>query len=418
MSIQFRARTIDKTVESYPPTIIGPSNIGWCCPSRFNPLGGSSETKQKCDAIGGYFMPGELSKTKCPLNCAGFLSEIPVPGSCCHSIRTNGIYTPFCANVNSDSECSVLHRGSEEGLKYNYSPGDMCQFDGGDSNCGQLSSSLGNCCTQQYSGNILCSISNRESCFGNWSFPTDGLLSCTYLNPCSGIYFTGITANNCSAAASLNQLQTSTNPLEKLPSDNIIYQGGLYVGIFMPGSPKNTIGAGVYGTPNSGKALNYNARGVGVGSSNSKWILIAATTDYYSLPMNDLSSNPKDISTSIYDGVYNSYQNDSSKSSIYSRISNFSLNGFNDWYLPSQDELAFYFKTIQYGFSIFDDYSPLIDGNYLTSTAFSVNNKQNINNNYFMYSQSAKQETYGDINIVSRKIPQNIRLFRRIYLNP
>ena len=85
--------------------------------------------------------------------------------------------------------------------------------------------------------------------------------------------------------------------------------------------------------------------------------------------------------------------------------------------MPSQDELAFYFKTIAYNFSLPNDYTNLEQKNYLTSTAFTVNNKQNFDDNYFMYSQSAVEEKYGNVSIISRKASQNIRLFRRIYLN-
>ena len=413
MSIQFRARTIDNTISSNPLTPTGPSHKGWCCNSGT----GSVKSKPQCDNDGGYFLPGISSNRQCP-SCPAAAAFTSSSGSCCYSVKTNGIYTPYCQNVTSDSECAILHQGGAEGLKYKFFVNTTCQTsEGGDSGCGDVSSNLGNCCTQNPNGTVSCSIVSKEKCFGFWSPQVNSIMSCVDLTPCSGAYFSGITADKCSATASLAQLQSTINPIEKLPTGNVLYQGGLYVGIFTPGSPRNTTGVNVYGSPATGDALTYKARGTGLGTSKNKWIIIAATTDYYYLPTNSDNVPPSSMNTSVYDGVYNSYGADSNKASVYLNLNRYYHNGFNDWYVPSQDELAFYFKTIGYNFSLPNDYTNLKEKNYLTSTAFTTNNEQNFDNNYFMYSQSAVEEKYGNVSIVSRKSPQNIRLFRRIYLN-
>jgi hypothetical protein len=85
--------------------------------------------------------------------------------------------------------------------------------------------------------------------------------------------------------------------------------------------------------------------------------------------------------------------------------------------LPSQDELAFYAKTIEAGYEIPNNHTAFYSAFYLSSTAFSINNQQNFNNNYLMYAQNFNNFSYGDVSAISRTAPIKIRLFRRIYLN-
>ena len=411
MSIQFRARTISTTVEVHTPPISGDSSTGWCCGGGKDAL----SSKPECDAAGGYFLSGQTNRDACPSCIAGFAPNFGTLGSCCHYEKQSGFYTLFCADVYSDFDCSDLHQGKEEGLRYQFNPNDTCQGStAGNSVCEVSSTPFGNCCTQNTDGTVDCSITFQSKCSGFWSYPVNGILSCVDSTPCSGVYFTSIAG--ITPRASLTTLQNSTNYIQTLPTTPQIYQGGLYVGIFKPGSPINPKGVTLYGSPYTGNANQYVSRGNGIGTSEKSWILIAATKDYFSLPMNSESLAGSTMSTSIYDGLLNTYGTESSKANVYSSLDTYTLNGFNDWYLPSQEELAFYFQNVKYGFALDKQYTKLTEGPYMTSTVYD-NGIQNFNNTYFVYSQNAAQFTYGNVNLVSRNIPLNIRLFRRIYLD-
>jgi len=406
MSIQFRARTITPTIQAYPPSISGDSSVGWCCGSLDR-----ISSKVECDVARGYFLPGHTARTACPSCPAAFTSNTGSLGACHYYNKQNGFYNIMCSDVYTNFECNDLHQGAEEGLQYTFNPNTTCEYSNHTENTNNI---LGNCCTQGLTGIISCSIASQTQCSGFWSYPTNGIISCNDSVPCSGVYFTGV--DEISPRASLNTLQTSTNYIETLPTNPQIYQGGLYVGIFKPGSPINTKGVTLYGSPFTGNANQYISRGNGAGTSEKSWILIAATDDFFRIPMNSDILPASNMTTSIYDGLYNKQNNEANKASVYSFIDNYTLNGFNDWYIPSQEELAFYFQNIEYGFKLNDQYVKLSESSYMSSTIYD-NGIQNFNNKYFLYSQNASRFNYGNVNISPRNISLNIRLFRRIYLN-
>jgi len=429
MSIQFRSRI---SGQFNPPTIIDKNTIGWCC-------GVGSSTRSQCDAVSGYFIPTATNSNDCPVAgpcLVGLVSSMA--GSCCHWIEDNGIYLQKCVDTSSKLECINLHEGSDEGLGYSFYPGSSCITEGGnivcnsvtiktqdlisgcnpDDSTGCFSSlrSIGNCCTQTRNG-IDCTITDRENCYGFWSPPVNGVQSCVNKSPCSGVYFSGFSGGIDPARASLTTISSSTNPIETLPSIGELYQGGLYVGIFSPGTPVNTIGSTVYGNQLTGAPSNYRARGTGQGTKEKSWILIACPSDFTSLSYNTEAETTKEISSSFYDGLYNTYDSTiSENNNLLYRIKNATLNGFKDWYLPSQDELAFYFKNIAYGYSI-SGFEGLDKEQYLTSTAFTANGLQTFDGIRFMVSQMADSaQNYGKTNAIYRKKSSGIRLFRRIYL--
>jgi len=420
MSIQFRARTVNSTISAYPPVMSGITfTSGTCCYYGFIPIGGPERgegiatslapfTKPECDAVNGLFIN---SSSSCPTTCANDPPSLisQDSGSCCYSVKINNVYTPTCVDNVTELECSLLNQGNSEGLPYRHAPMQQSILDGNLLAFENLYNTLGNCCTQNESNQIVCSILPQNKCAGYW-YSINEIRSCSGLTACSGIYFSGNTGGTLTpetkvnATASLAVLQQSPNIIEVLPpfvGDS--YQGGLYVGIYQQGEI-------IRGNINSGTARDYTARKTGIGTNKNKWILIAAPFNYYSLAMNSNTSNPVKINTSIYDGAYNTYGPDSNKSDVYDDVFRVKINGFNDWYVPSQDELALYFKNIPYGFEP-QNFKRLTEDFYMSSTIYS-------NKNHFLgYSQNAAASNYGNVSLLSVKRQQNIRLFRRIYLN-
>ena len=410
MSIQFRARTITKTLDSYSPTV-SESDIGCCCRSTLA-TSNQSYLRSKCISSGGYF----TNTTDCS-ECADTTVSCPTTfnflsnnsGSCCYSYKENNIYYFNCVNKQSDIECLNIHEGVEEGIKYKFTPNSNCE----DNLPCTMNKQLGNCCTQQLDNSVLCSISQKKQCSGFWS-RNDYIQSCSGSTHCNGVYFSGVTAERSSAIAVLSELQLSNNPIEKLPEPNSIYQGGLYVGIFVPGTPINSIGSKVFGNPLSGMPKEYTARGNTNKTKTSSWILIAAQQDF-PVPKNCKMSSII-LNNSSYDGAFNTNKSTYVKDDLYDKVKNFSYNGFNDWYIPSQDELAFYAKTTV-NYSDIPYFIKFYESLYLSSTVYSENQNQNFKSNYLVYSQKFNKENYGEVSLVSRNTFVNIRLFRRIYLN-
>ena len=174
-----------------------------------------------------------------------------------------------------------------------------------DKDCYREQNILGNCCTLLENGTRECTISTKSNCSGFWNY-LGGVIDCTGSTLCSGVYFPEKSGENyIPTVASLKTLTNSLNELEKLPTSNTMYQGGLYVGIFEPGSTINYKGSAVLGNPDTGSSFVYSARGTGPGTRNKKWILIAAPSDILISQSNIFKLNSL---TSKYDGHYNSSQ--------------------------------------------------------------------------------------------------------------
>jgi hypothetical protein len=432
MSIQFRSRI---SAQYNPPVISNSATSGWCCDSS------AQTTKAQCESINGYFIPNGIDSSECPTkaNCSVGLQAIS-NGACCYWSKTDGQYIQYCGDVESQLECINLNEGSSEGLRYAFYPGRTCIASGGDivcnsvdvktedvtplcepndsSNCFNQDRLIGNCCTQNSNGDADCSLVAKSDCYGFWSGPVQGIRSCVDASPCSGVYFSGISGATLETArASLSQITTSTNLIEKIPSVGAFYQGGLFVGIFNPGSPVNPAGSLVYGNQNTGTALNYNARGTGIGTKEKSWVLIASVADFGEYGYNSEGEPLKQINTSYYDGLYNTYDVDiANNNTLLNQIKNYKINGFNDWYLPSQDELALFFKNISSDFTATGWY-PLTKEQYMSSSAFYVNGNQQFNDRMFMVSQMADSTNYGKTNATYRYNLLGVRLFRRIYLD-
>lgn len=426
MSIQFRSRI---SAQYSPVTITGNDTTGWCC--------GSSQITTRAECSDSYFAAGFKDNSACPTFSTCAKAHKISSGACCYWSKSSGIYSQKCEQTDTQYECYSKSEGNEEGLDYQYYPGSACQSDGGDilcngvvidgdyetqNNCNSNSASrcysweymLGNCCTQTDTGKIECEIKSKMDCSGFWQKPKEGIYSCVDSTPCSGVYFSGLSGGETPASASLTTLNASTNSIEKIPNIGEYYQGGIYLGIFTPGTPVNSVGSVVYGNQITGLASNYKARETGLGTKEKSWMLIADTVDFEDYAYTASSQLPKDLNNSVYDGLYNTYSEEYTV--LFDAIKLYRGNGFRDWYLPSQDELAFYFKNIQYSSAVDPVFNKLQDNYYLTSTPFTLNGQQNFNENWFVVAQLATETDYGRTIAVPQTTVSKIRLFRRIYL--
>ena len=416
MPIQFRSRIINQQLT---PTIIGANTTGYCCKTGLD-----NQTKAECP--GGVFIVNATNGNQCPTwaDCSsGFASNLS--GACCYWKKIDNTYIQTCKQCETKEECLAVHEGADEGLSFTYYAGRFCTSEGGDivcngvkvdsedfsqcapddfTNCFNKEKTLGNCCVQT-GETIECGITSKFECLGVWTPPNNTtVLSCTDTSICDGIYFPN---NNTPARTTISTVTNSSNPLEVLPEIGSYYQGGIYVGVFYPGSST------VYGNPASGLPSNYYSRN-DIGYGESGWILIADTIDFGDISYNSTEETQKIITSSTSDGLYNTFTNE--ETNLYKAIKNYKNNGLTDWYLPSQDELSLYFKNIKADTTVYNN-AGLQIGSYITSTVFAIGSKQNFSEYYYLYSQQNNGVNYGFISLHNRKTEGKIRLFRRIYLD-
>ena len=375
------------------------------------------------------------SASTCPTTKSSFAPET---GACCYWSLDGSGYINKCETTSNYDVCASLHQGAAEGLKFAFYLDQSCNTDGGvivcnagrgltnleqesnpecipntDKDCFKEQNILGNCCTLLTDNTRECTVTTKQDCGGFWSY-LGKVNPCIGSTLCSGVYFPEKSGTEyIPTTASLNTITNTGNPIQALPSEPALYQGGLYVGIFEPGSSINVAGSMVYGNIATGDALQYRARGTGPGTRNKKWILIAASEDT-TINVSSILDPQKD--SSFYDGFYTT---NTKNTGYYSTIRQTKINGFSDWYIPSQDELAFFFNTISSSASI-SGFTPLDNYYYLTSTHYGVgstNNLTTIGDRYFVYTQSAISGQYGKVILMPQdNLNCKVRLFRRIYL--
>lgn len=437
MAIQFRSRLVGQTIQM---PIVGQTTKGYCCGPNL-----SDKTKTECINLNGYFLPGETTSINCPADapCAERPLLAELSGACCYWEKADNYYYQTCKSTNTQQECADSNKGKAEGLPYSFYPGEVCANAGGNiacngvkitvedisnncnpndtSNCFNPINLYGNCCTinGENIGIVNCSITTENECgAGLWSAPgISGILSCAGVSPCSKVY-SSVTGKPVTVLES--QIINSKDLFEKLPNIGEQYQGGIFVGIFRPGTPTNSIGSTVYGNAVGFKeSSDYEARSTGPGTKQKAWILIASNEDYGEFGYNSTNEPLTVSNSSVYDGYYNTHElEETNKNVLMDAIRNYQdAQRFNDWYIPSQDELAFYFKNIAYGYST-DKFKPLLKTEYMSSTTYVSNQKQIfIGDVSFIYTQNNTQANYGKILLKEKHEKVGIRLFRRIYLD-
>jgi hypothetical protein len=223
------------------------------------------------------------------------------------------------------------------------------------------------------------------------------------------------------------RVNTFTATEDTLPtSDLTYYKNGLYVGIFEPGNPVNSIGSTVTGNPTTGSSFDYKPSVVGYGTTIKKWGIVIASNDYNMDFLNDEYENTEIIPASMYDGMWNTFGD----SNVYYGIQSKAMeklrkhSRLSGWYLPSKNELEFVNNKLNHGFFIPEAFKSMNSGTYLTSTPYfemQSSTKYNLdsqifNKQAFMFGQSFNKIDYGSIYLVPRRTKVNVRLIRRIEL--
>jgi len=416
MSIHFRSRITNQQLK---PTVIT-TGSGWCCST-------SRVVANRTLCQGGFFILGGTNNAFCPQTATCRSTFIGTNGACCYWEKSNDIYSQVCENVDSAIDCAEKNQGLTDGLYPTFTLGGSCIEQGGSVSCGGVENLnpdqvfldnrdanitqdvlVGYCC-----GDVGdCSKTLERKCSGTWAPPHNTQLYSCESDICSGILRSMTDNPRIPPVITTYELENTTNELQKVPQIGQYYQGGIYIGTF---SVIKNSESTVFGNTNTGDGNPYKARSSNSFNTIGKWILIADDEDLeFEMSFNESDEAPANINVSYSDGLYNTQNN--TETQLFKIIKNYKKNGFQDWYLPSQDELAFYFNNIKLDTETYKQ-ANIKEGLYLSSTGFKLGNTQQIQSNYYNYAQTALEtDTYGKVSLLNRKASAKIRLFRRIYV--
>ena len=325
-----------------------------------------SVSQCECNRLGGNWFYGPLSDvTRLKNLCNSYGTDVRVPGSCCHEDPITGDI--ICKDICTSLECGNLsttdyttqYGGTREpdthtlcSNVYNNNDSPTCVGSGDDD--GQEeglagSESLAGSCYEITLKNDKflhsCSRKTESDCDAvNGFWPVNSSL-CDGTN--GGLYPPEKSSGSLIVTPPSRKSSEMT-----LPTTGTEYQGGIYIGAFEPGA--STIS---YRNQKTKSLSTDTARDYGYGQQLGKWALIlhprfygdpsdvsrlSTRTLYRSISQSD---KKKSYPTSYYDGFYNTYGNNldylGPRSQLYNDIRSLTKNGFNDWYIPSIDELSF-----------------------------------------------------------------------------
>ena len=198
------------------------------------------------------------------------------------------------------------------------------------------------------------------------------------------------------------------------PESLTVYHGGLNIGIFYPGPPNSISGSELLGNKFGSKATTYRSTAESEGTVNGGWAIILAPFDLNNFIMRRPDELVETKRSSSFDGSFNRSQ---TTSSGMSRVTKFIKGGYNDWYIPSTNELAFITKNLPKNFELEPRFTPMTANSYLSSTYTAQNiagaNKKKLS---LLLAQSFYTPTYGDTIMVPDFKPMSVRLIRRVFV--
>jgi hypothetical protein len=393
-------------------------------------------------------------------------TDIRIPAACCHGGGSNDTDI-LCTNVCTAKECSDLTTSSEDiGVYYGTAAGGnggLCNYNYitdpvqcGDnlSQYNRVSYNSGETelkypCFELITNNnqleFKCSRKTSKECHNSKGYQYPSLNATdTCLSTSSLMY------PPKRGSGSLRVTPPIINSSVTPPAIGDHYQGGIFMGTFIPGE---TIIQRRSGT----LMEEILARGDNSGTNKKKWFLIYSYRPFDNFayeshlsntkfPMNTTAESALAQPTSFYDGFFNTYGDGAGFGGYYSElfenVRSLVFNGFNDWYIPSIDELSLIYKSYptyrkNKDSSSYRSLSPFFISYYsqyknmMSSTLYSVNDKlgksdeiseQIVRGRGYVYAQNMKEETaigtrQGLIYKADRRTKLTIPLVRRIYID-
>jgi hypothetical protein len=361
----------------------------------------------------------------------GVTTDVRTPRSCCHLEFDEATGWPIgvaCTDVCTSGDCALLGTetypsifGSTRCFIPIVSGGEVttCATQTNLSFMATRSTiydgfEIGSCYTLEDNNGTLeynCIITPKELCDSYWVAEQD------QTNPlCTSSFM----PSNPIKSEGRYQVQrmgyTAFQDIGLTPGDE--FQGGIFVGIFKP-PYLNGKSSEVYGNLNFGTPTLTTVNGDSIGGTYAQWALIADKT-MYEVAFNLPSDNDTDYNTSLWDGYYNTY-GDNTFNGIQNALTNTikyaDRKGFIDFYIPSIYELHFYSAYL-------NTINVKTVGNLLSSSIFSTKylnktiQKTKINGNGFVYGvgiNSSYSTNYKTI-LLEKKTTSRVLLFRRIVL--
>tara|TARA_R100001480_G_scaffold153613_2_gene156990 strand:+ start:518 stop:2254 length:1737 start_codon:yes stop_codon:yes gene_type:complete len=332
--------------------------------------------------------------------CGSILNQtdVRVPAACCHGTENDGVE---CDNVCTAKECSDL-TAATDGISVYYGDevggnGALCDWSyiTNPASCGSAANnterrSYGDDSTLKSSPTAQ-ARNRKYPCFTLTTIDNELKHVCSSKTPeeCFNLkgyqYPSGNDSYSCSdvssliyapkrGSGSLRVFPPTISSSISLPRIGDHYQGGIYMGTFKPGGSINSKPSVIKRRIND-KMEEIKSRGDGSGTNKKKWALIysyrsfgdlellrksylskVTTTDLDRVPlklaMNSIGEAALSQPTSFYDGFFNTYGDGGSfggyNSKLLEEVRSLVFNGFNDWYIPSIDELSLIYKNFSH----------------------------------------------------------------------
>lgn len=369
----------------------------------------------------------------------GITTDVRVPRSCCHpefdvfGIPNNIICTDTCSAEDCGDLGSFTYPaifGSErcitpviqgQSTTNCHSPLALSIIATNSTNYENYT--IGSCYTLALSGENLeysCSLAPKSLCKDYWIGPQNSdIVYCNSYDGVSGPYYP---PSNPILIDGVYQPKTMNlgayNSLGLTFGDK--FQGGINIGTFS--TPNDASTSEVYGNLQFTNPTITKYYADSVGLTFQKWALIA-DTDTYTVPFYTENDTIVDMNTSLWDGYYNTYGDNTKffgiESSLTNTIKYQNRKGFIDYYIPSIYELLFYAKYLKS--KKINNLGILVSSSIFNPKYLNNTNKNILNGNQYVYGISVSsilntdEENYKTV-LVDINTIQRVKFFRRIIL--
>ena len=388
----------------------------------------SNVTRCECESRGGKWTEEEcpsLSNGNWETYCVANTNDVRTPSACCRmgiDTETGWPTEIVCTEVCSALDCAEY---TTETIPSEFREGFRCAntncANSGFKSIASTNSTLyegfdiGSCYQLEDNNGSLeynCTITPEALCTGYWVVEQD------QQNPYCTSSYQPANPQKINGFYDVQRMSLSNfNSIGLSAGDE--FQGGIFIGIFEP-SPLNGRSSEVYSNITFGQPSLKRFSADSVGGTDKRWAIIANEVTH-SVPF--LLSKEQDLhhNTSLWDGYYNTYGNNTTftgiKTALTTELRYKNRAGFIDYYLPSIYELGFYAAYLR-------SKSIAQRGNLISSSVFSTKylnsatNQTMIGKNTFVYGQSilsTNTNNYKNV-LVSKRNIETAMFFRRIVL--